>query len=94
MNSETVSEFWRLYYALPIEVRQEAREAYRMWVQNPSYPGLRFKNLFGPLYSIRIGNGYRAVGKETSKDVIVWFWIGSHEAANNLIKQLRKRMKG
>jgi len=37
------------------------------------------------LYSVRIGIGYRAVGK-LDGDQIIWFWIGSHGDYDRLLR--------
>ncbi len=67
----------------------KAKQAYSLWRQEPFHPSLNFKQVHQqkPIYSLRIGLSFRALGvKEGS--TIVWFWIGSHEHYNNLIKQL------
>jgi hypothetical protein len=60
-----------------------------MWKQNPYHPSLQFKPIHPskPIYSVRIGIGWRAVGVKDN-DTMVWFWIGSHEEYNKLISQL------
>jgi len=45
MNSRTTRRFRELLAALPAHVRQQAREAYRLFQQDPAYPGLRFKQV-------------------------------------------------
>ncbi|WP_246844333.1 hypothetical protein [Hydrocoleum sp. CS-953] len=40
-----------------------------------------------PIYSVRIGLNWRAVGIKDS-NTIIWFWIGSHSDYNQLISQL------
>lgn len=79
MNSQTVDRFWRLYYALPDEVRQAARNAYRQFAVDSAHPGLHFHRLQAApnLWSVRITRDYRAVGMLVG-DTITWFWIGSH----------------
>lgn len=79
MKSSTTERFRRLYRALPAEVRQQAREAYKTFKENPQHPGLHFKRVHPtkPIYSARISRDYRALGAMDDKD-IVWFWIGSH----------------
>lgn len=64
---------------LPEDVRVRARDAYRLFEQNPNHPSLRFKRVHAtrPIYSARIGLHYRALGVRDG-DEIVWFWIGSH----------------
>lgn len=84
--SHATSQFWRLYEALPREVRQEARHAYRAFRVNPRHPSLHFKKLEGKasLYSVRVGLGYRALGV-MHKSQILWFWIGSHADYDRLV---------
>lgn len=71
---------------LPAEVREQARRAYQIWRENPAHPGLRFKPIQGHegLYSVRIGLGYRALGRREG-DTVTWFWIGSHAEYDALI---------
>ena len=49
-------------------------------------PGPRFKKIdhTGNVYSVRVGLGYRALGR-VDRDVIVWFWIGSHKEYDRLV---------
>jgi hypothetical protein len=78
-----------LLAALPKVVRKQAREAYRLFRDNPDQPGLRFKKVHPdpPTYSARVGIGYRSVGV-LDGDTVVWFWIGSHAEYDLLLKQL------
>ena len=68
-----------LFSDLPPEVQAEAKRAYRLFQNNPAHPGLYFKKVGGedPIYSARIGLGYRALGVMRGNRV-VWFWIGGH----------------
>ena len=86
IRSTATRKFWRLFVALPIDVQQDARRAYRLFRTNPSHPGLQFKKLEGEerIYSARIGLGYRALATMT-KDGVVWFWIGSHAEYDRLV---------
>jgi len=47
---------------------------------------LRFKRVSDdePIYSVRIGVHYRAVGI-LKADTITWFWIGSHDDYERLL---------
>ena len=65
MNSRTTRGFRELMSALPEHVRKQAREAYRLFLKNPSHPGLRFKQVYAdpPIYSARIGISYREIGR-------------------------------
>ncbi|RMG20350.1 MAG: hypothetical protein D6732_28735 [Methanobacteriota archaeon] len=87
MNSQTTKSFWKHYWALPPEIRQRARQAYRVWKINPAHPSLFFKRVKRnyPLYSVRIGMGYRALGL-LKADTITWFWIGNHDEYDRLLR--------
>ena len=79
MNSQTVEQFWQLYYALPGEIREAARDADQRFAADSTHPGLSFLRLKATsnLWSVRITRDYRAVGLLQS-DTITWFWIGNH----------------
>mgnify|MGYP001101876672 CR=1 FL=1 len=89
MNSRTTRGFRELLAALPRHVRQQAREAYRLFRENPRHPGLHFKRVHNdpPIYSARVGIGFRAVGVREGI-TMVWFWIGSHAEYDRLVAQL------
>lgn len=89
MKSTTTSKFWKLYDALPKEVQQRADKAYKLWQINPQAHGLYFKRVGKqqPVYSVRIGQGYRALGL-LDGDGILWFWIGTHDEYEHLLKHL------
>jgi hypothetical protein len=79
MQSRTTRQFWRLFSALPLDVQEDAKGAYRIFQSNPAHPGLQFKKLEGEddIYSVRIGLGYRALAV-MKKDRVPLYWIGSH----------------
>lgn len=87
MKSITTSQFWKLYYALPEDIQHRADRAYELWRLNPQAHGLYFKRVGKqkPVYSVRIGQGYRALGL-LEGDAIVWFWIGPHDEYERLLK--------
>jgi hypothetical protein len=87
IKSTATVEFWLLYRALPREVRNRAKHAYRLWLENPKHPGLRFKKVHAtePIYSARIGIGYRALCLLES-GAAKWFWIGKHAEYDYLLK--------
>lgn len=89
MNSCTTQSFHDLLSKLPAHVRQQAREAYQLFRQNPLHPGLRFKKVYSdpPIYSARVGIGYRALGV-LEEDTVIWYWIGSHANYDKLLEQL------
>ena len=89
MNSQALPQFWKLYKQLPREIRQRSAKAYRIWLEHPHSPGLQFK-LVGkrrPVYSVRITDSYRALGL-LEQNTIFWFWIGSHDEYERLIKSM------
>ena len=88
MISKINSRFKRDFAKLPSRVKQQARRAYRLFKSNPYHGGLKFKKLppFEDLWSVRITNDYRAVGRWRG-DVIVWFFIGSHSDYEKLLSR-------
>jgi hypothetical protein len=89
MISHITSTFRTMFAQLPAQVQQQAREAYTLFRQNPLHPSLRWKRVHPtkPIYSVRVGRGYRAVGIREA-DEVVWFWIGSHAAYDQLLARL------
>ena len=87
MKSQTSDVFWKHYRTLPLDVRRRAREAYKLWSKNPRQPSLFFKRVREdrPLYSVRIGLAYRALGI-LEDDTITWVWIGHHSEYDRLVK--------
>ncbi len=89
MKSYTTLRFRRLFASLPPQVQRQAKQAYRLFRQNAAHPGLHFNRVFAtpPMYSARVGLGYRAVGV-VDDDEITWFWIGSHAEYDRLLDSL------
>ena len=89
MISHTTKRFRTTLSLLPQVVKRQAKEAYRLFKQNPYHPSLYFKQVHPskPIYSVRISRDYRAVGIR-DRDEIVWFWIGSHTDYSKLLSQL------
>ena len=87
MISKTTSKFWELYEELSNELKKEAKKAFAMFQENPSYPSLRFKKIHSkePIYSIRITKDCRAVGIKKDNEII-WFWVGKHSDYEKIIK--------
>jgi hypothetical protein len=89
MISHITPAFRIMFGQLPAQVQQQAREAYTLFRQNPWHPSLRWKRVHPtrPIYSVRVGRGHRAVGIREA-DEVVWFWIGSHAAYDQLLRRL------
>ncbi len=86
MKSQLTEDFMECFERLPHQIQQLARRNYRVWKDNPAHPSLHFKRVNGraELCSIRIGIGWRALGR-VDGDVVTWFWIGSHAEYDNLL---------
>ena len=89
MKSSVTKQFRKRFDALPVAVAEQARRAYRQWRADPDHPGLHFKRVSRrqPIFSVRIGIGYRALGLLEGGH-IYWFWIGPHHEYDNLIVRL------
>ena len=90
MKSHTNPAFRKLFAALPNDVRDQARAAYRLFRSNPRHPGLNFKRIHDKpnFVSARVGQHYRAVGVLAGSDEVVWFWIGPHEQYDKIVYKL------
>ncbi len=88
MISRTTERFRACLARLPEPVRQDAHKVFRLFAQDPYHRRLHFKQVHAtrPIYSARIGNGYRAVGVRDG-DEIEWYWIGSHDDYERIIEQ-------
>jgi len=84
MNSRTTGRFREALRRLPPDVRERAKRSYRLWLENPDLPGLRFKRV-GDMVSIRIGRDYRALGI-LQGDTVYWYWIGRHDEYDHMIE--------
>jgi len=89
VKSSVSREFRKRLDALATKAREQADRAYALWRSEPYHSGLQFKRVSQrePIYSIRIGLGYRALGLREG-DHIFWFWIGSHAEYDELLKRL------
>ena len=88
MTSRTHRRFWHEFNRLPAHVQCLAREKFQLWLRDPFHPSMQFKPLVGNVWSVRIGDHYRAVAQKHG-DLVVWFWIGTHEDYNNFVRSLR-----
>lgn len=89
MISRTTARFRKAFAILPRHIQRQARDAYRLFQENPQHPSLHFKPIHTtrPIYSARIGIHYRAVGI-LEDETIVWFWVGAHAAYDQLCAHL------
>jgi hypothetical protein len=89
MISHTTERFRKVFAGLPMSVQKQARAAYRLFQQDPHHPSLGFKQVHAgdSVHSARIGLDYRALAVLRDGHLI-WFWIGSHEEYDKLIRQM------
>lgn len=78
VSSRGTADFWELYRGLPAEIRESARKAYRKWQMDAFHPSLHFKKVGRDNWSVRVGIGYRALGKFSGDGMFLWEWIGAH----------------
>jgi hypothetical protein len=85
VKSQLTEDFVACFRRLPDEIKELARN-YRLWRENSQHPSLQFKrvNKREPIYSVRVGSGFRAIGLWQG-DTITWYWIGTHAEYDRLI---------
>jgi hypothetical protein len=76
--------FQPLYDALPARIRVSADKSFALLKQDPKHPSLHFKRVKDDLWSVRIGQRYRALAIE-GNDRFQWFWIGTHAEYDRLV---------
>lgn len=88
MKSKTLPSFWKAYERLGKDIKKQARKSYEIWRKNPFHPLLNFKcvNQEESVWSLRISRGYRALCLFDG-DLVVWFWVGSHDEYEKLIRK-------
>ena len=85
MKHRATATFWKLYAALPAEIKPIADKNFELLKANPKHPSLHFKNIKKDIWSARVGMHYRAIAVEKNFD-FDWVWIGTHEEYDRIIK--------
>jgi len=82
------SKWKKLYKQLPANIRQIAKKQYKLFKQDPYHSSLHFKKIHStqPIFSARITYNYRTLGILTDDNIIIWFWIGSHDDYEKMLK--------
>jgi hypothetical protein len=80
----TTPDFWRLYRALPTDIRKLADKNYRLLLDDSRHPSLQFKPIEEHVWAVRVGLHYRALAFR-EEDGYYWFWIGSHSQYDRLM---------
>jgi hypothetical protein len=87
VTSRTTVDFWKCFEKLPQDIQNQARERFQIWKEDAFNASLHFKLLFDNVWSVRVTQYYRALGRRKG-ELIVWFWIGSHADYDQLLKRL------
>jgi hypothetical protein len=88
VRSRTTKRFRAAFEALPEQAKKQARQAYRIFLDNPFHPSLSLKSIESApeVDSVRVGLHYRAWGTRQG-DAIIWFWIGSHADSDTILSR-------
>jgi hypothetical protein len=93
MKSRRTKRFRELYDALPARIQRDADAAYARLAADPNHPGLNLERIQGAqslLFSARVSEQYRVLGRGEGEDTVVWFWIGTHQEYDKLLDRSRK----
>ncbi len=83
-QSKTLPEFWEKYNDLSEHVQRRADKQFDLFTTNPRHPSLQLKPV-GVFWSVRVTDAYRALAVR-EQNIFTWFWIGSHDEYEQLIK--------
>ena len=91
--SQKTGSFNKLFDKLEKDIQKQATEAFEKWKIEPSHVGFKPLGISnGEVWSAQVNSRYRALAKKTKdengKNAYIWFWIGSHEDYNNVIKKM------
>ncbi len=87
MKSSALPEFWDCLEKLPPPVQKITRKNFKLWQGSPTLKALEFKKIKGDLWSVRAGSGFRALATFDDGRYL-WFWIGTHDKYERLLRQL------
>ena len=87
MKSKITAQFLKQFRVLPADAQQQMSAAYQLVKENPRHGSLQFKRIGSrnsSIYSARVGDHYRVIGKLIG-DTVYWEWIGTYEEYNKLV---------
>jgi mRNA-degrading endonuclease RelE of RelBE toxin-antitoxin system len=89
MKSSVTKTFQKQLRQLPLSIQKQATKVYKLWRKDPYHNSLQFKRVSQrqPIYSVRITINYRVLGLLDANH-IYWFWIGTHDEYDQLLKRL------
>jgi len=87
MISHINRQWKKLYKIIPINIKELAKKQYKLFKENPYHASLHFKKIHSnkQIFSARINLNYRTIGI-LHENTIIWFWIGSHDEYERMIK--------
>lgn len=102
VRSKCQKRFWKLLGKLPTEIQGLAKTRYKnVFRKMPRHPMLdgewyTHKVAKRRVYRIEVGQNYRCLAfydESQESESYVWYWIGSHEEYNGLIKRTLKKRR-
>ena len=90
MKSSVTKSFRKRLDQLPKSVQEQAEKTHELWRKDPYHNSLQFKRVSQrqPIYSVRVSLNYRALGLIEPDNHIYWFWIGTHDEYDELLRRL------
>ena len=85
--SRRANDFNKLFAVLPAHIQALAVKNFLLWKQNPWHPSLNFEEWQPGRWSARVGAHYRALAVKRFDGAMLWYWTGTHEAYNKLIRR-------
>ena len=89
VKSRRSSDFRKLYDRLPVRIQALAVKNFELWQKDPSHPSLNFEEWHKGRWSARVGAHHRVLAIEKRDGSFLWYWIGTHEAYNKLLREQR-----
>jgi hypothetical protein len=86
-RSFALPEFWKCYEKLPRHIRELADKKFDLFSRDPFNASLGLKQK-GHVWTVDVGRSYRAIALREGDD-FHWFWIGSHESYNHLLRRVK-----
>lgn len=87
IESKALKKFWKDYARLPKEIQEKAKKQYLLFQSDTQHPGLSFKKIKDDIWSVRIDDDYRALGR-LKGNLIFWFYIGPHKGYERELRLL------
>lgn len=90
MKSSVTKTFRKQLSQLPVSAQKQVEKVFMLWLEDPYHNSLQFKRISQrqSIYSARVSLNYRVLGLLETDDYIYWFWIGTHDEYNELLKRL------